>query len=461
MESPSQRQVLRNRWRCHRWGESVTVLGVLVLLALAAYGYCFPSFWAVVQDGKVIGYVAELEDVMKKAVDLAAESEAMRIGAQVSTVNPPSFVRTRLPHGETVVSPEDMAITLASSTEFVATGWVICVDGVDVVALPSEEAASLVLSDLRDQYKQSLSLPGSVTVEEVEFKENIEIKEKVVSTRLFSPREDAVRILARGTDKILTHIVQRGECLWTIAQANHMTVEDLRRANPQIKGDLIYAGDALSLVVPDPYVTLRSTELQTFTVDIPYLTEVTYDDSLWPWQEQVISEGKKGQKLVTQEVVRENGEEVARRTVAERTISNPVTRRVVRGSKQVPPMGSGEMVWPVKGRVTSYYGWRWGSFHSGIDIAASTGTPVLAADNGMVSFRGWNGGYGRLVLIDHGNGLVTAYAHLNDYAVNMGATVQKGQVIGYVGSSGNSTGPHLHFEVRVNGVAKNPLDYYK
>lgn len=432
----------------------------LGLALLVAYIYFFPPIWAVTLDGEVLGYVSEVEEV-RKAAALLAESEASRIGAQVIPENPPSFARRRPPQGTTLVTPETMAGVLSEKMEFLATGYVICVDGQDVVALPSEEDARLVLSRLREQYVQSISGKSQVTVEEVLIKENIEIKEKTVSTRIFRSRDDALRILVRGTDKIITHIVQRGECLWTIAEANHMTVEDLKKANPQVKGDLIRVGDSLNLVVPDPYVTFQSREKVVFTIDIPYATEVTYDESLWPWQERVIVEGKNGKKLVTQEVIRENGQEVSRRTVDERILSYPVTRKVVRGSKQVPPMGSGQMVWPVEGRVTSYFGWRWGSFHSGIDIAAPAGTPVLAADSGMVSYRGWNGGYGRLVLIDHGNGIVTAYAHLYDYAVSVGDRVEKGQVIGYVGSSGNSTGPHLHFEVRVNGVAKNPLDYYK
>jgi murein DD-endopeptidase MepM/ murein hydrolase activator NlpD len=99
--------------------------------------------------------------------------------------------------------------------------------------------------------------------------------------------------------------------------------------------------------------------------------------------------------------------------------------------------------------------------HEGLDIGASTGTEILAADSGMVSFAGWNGGYGYLVKIDHGGGKETRYGHMSKIACKVGQTVTKGDVIGYVGSTGVSTGPHLHFEVRINGVAKNPLDYYK
>src|SRR5690606_7644327 len=107
--------------------------------------------------------------------------------------------------------------------------------------------------------------------------------------------------------------------------------------------------------------------------------------------------------------------------------------------------GSGKLIWPARGRLTSRYGRRWGRLHKGIDIANSRGTPVYAADSGKVISTGYNGGYGNLVKIDHGGGMVTYYAHLSKIVVSSGSSVSKGQLIGYMGSTGRSTGPHLHF----------------
>ncbi|MBW7572739.1 murein hydrolase activator EnvC family protein [Caproiciproducens faecalis] len=133
-------------------------------------------------------------------------------------------------------------------------------------------------------------------------------------------------------------------------------------------------------------------------------------------------------------------------------------------------VSKGNFTWPVPGvtNITSGYGYRWGSLHKGIDISSAGvyGKPIVAADSGKVMMAGWGnygtgyGGYGYVVAIDHGGGYSTLYGHCSSVAVSKGQTVKKGQVIAYVGSSGDSTGAHLHFEIRVNGVAKNPMNWF-
>ena len=121
----------------------------------------------------------------------------------------------------------------------------------------------------------------------------------------------------------------------------------------------------------------------------------------------------------------------------------------VTGETDPPPCGK-------PGRVSSTYGWRWGAFHSGIDIAAGVGTPIAVAESGRVTYCGWNGGYGKMCKVDHGNGLETVYGHAHDLWVNEGQVVKRGQPLGSVGNTGRSTGPHLHFEIRKNGRTVDP-----
>jgi murein DD-endopeptidase MepM/ murein hydrolase activator NlpD len=120
---------------------------------------------------------------------------------------------------------------------------------------------------------------------------------------------------------------------------------------------------------------------------------------------------------------------------------------------------SGGLIWPVSGPVTSPFGWRWGRMHEGIDIGVSYGTAIHAAAAGTVIYCGWESGYGNLTVIDHGGNLATAYGHQSSIVVGCGQQVAQGDVIGYVGSTGHSTGPHLHFEVRVDGNPVDPLGY--
>ena len=116
-------------------------------------------------------------------------------------------------------------------------------------------------------------------------------------------------------------------------------------------------------------------------------------------------------------------------------------------------------VWPVHGVLTSGFGWRWGRMHEGVDIAVSNGTPVVAAKAGVVIVAGWMGGYGNLVVVDHGGGVATAYGHNTSVTVGVGQQVAQGQLIAYSGNTGHSTGPHVHFEVRINGGAVDPMGY--
>ena len=130
-----------------------------------------------------------------------------------------------------------------------------------------------------------------------------------------------------------------------------------------------------------------------------------------------------------------------------------------RNSMPPPPLLSAGLIWPVNGRVTSGFGVRWGRMHQGIDISASTGTPIRAAKAGVVITAGTMGGYGNVVIVSHGGGFSTLYAHQSRLGCEQGQEVAQGEIIGYVGSTGHSTGPHLHFETRVNGAAQNPMRY--
>jgi murein DD-endopeptidase MepM/ murein hydrolase activator NlpD len=144
--------------------------------------------------------------------------------------------------------------------------------------------------------------------------------------------------------------------------------------------------------------------------------------------------------------------------------SNAITARIQaaqanrQGGATATPSSAG-LIWPVNAAVTSPFGWRWGRMHQGIDLGAAEGTPIKAAASGTIIYCGWESGYGNLTVIDHGGNLATAYGHQSSIAVACGQQVAQGELIGYVGNTGHSTGPHLHFEVRINGEPVDPLGY--
>ena len=442
-----------------------TLVFALVALLLVTVGAIAtltkPKTVHVVSIGDLVLGTIEDPGIKDQALQLLLEEETARVRLDIS-VEPDVVVTEAKDDGSLpVLTGEQLTQAFRENLTYAATGYVINVDGQDVVSLACEEDARGAISDLRADYICKYIEARNASVDEVLINEAIDFEQKPVATESIRTREEAVAILARGTDKTLCYTVQRGDSLWAIAEANRLTVDNLRDANPEVQTDLLQIGQELSLIVPDPYVTLSSRETIVFTVNIPYSLSVDEDPEKWPWEETVIQAGQSGQKEVTQVIRREDGKEVSRNTLSEKILSYPVTKKIRRGSKLVPTMGSGEMAWPVQGTITSRFGPRWGSYHQGVDIGADSGTSVLAADSGMVASAGRNGGYGNLVKIDHGGGKQTWYAHLSEFNVQVGASVSKGDVIGYVGSTGVSYGPHLHFEVRMDGVAKDPLTFYE
>ena len=205
--------------------------------------------------------------------------------------------------------------------------------------------------------------------------------------------------------------------------------------------------------------------------EIPYETEITEDDSQPEGYEEITQEGQNGTKQTTLRLTFVNGDQTDAVVTDEKEISKPVKEKKIVGtakSSENGGSGSGEstgsFMWPVPHthNITSYMEWRWGRMHNGIDIAGGGdyGQPFVAADGGTVVWSGDDGGgYGNYVMIDHGNGYMTVYGHACELACSTGDYVNQGQVIGYIGSTGNSTGPHLHFEVRLDGEYQDPLNY--
>jgi len=231
----------------------------------------------------------------------------------------------------------------------------------------------------------------------------------------------------------------------------------------------IKAGQKINIVLVNPYLTVMSKGLLTSTETIPYEVETTTDTQLASGKTVVKEQGSDGSKIVTYSYQQKNGETTSQEVVEEKVSKEPVTQVVSEGPGQTAvtmavSRGSNKsksLAWPLRGPINSPYGARWGKLHNGLDIGGSTGNSYCAAAAGTVVSAGWGGGYGNMILIDHGNGVSTRYGHSSKLLVSVGDRVEQGETIGLVGSTGHSTGPHLHFEVMINGSTVNPANYLR
>jgi murein DD-endopeptidase MepM/ murein hydrolase activator NlpD len=169
--------------------------------------------------------------------------------------------------------------------------------------------------------------------------------------------------------------------------------------------------------------------------------------------------GMDGMKEVTTEVISINNNEVSEKVLKSETITPMQSKEIYVGTYKPTILEVAYMESPSRGSISSSFGARWGKVHKGIDIAANFGATINAALDGIVTYSGWQDGYGNVIKIDHGDNVETTYAHCSAITVKKGEVVKQGEKIGEVGSTGNSTGPHLHFEIRENGEPKNPEKY--
>ena len=207
----------------------------------------------------------------------------------------------------------------------------------------------------------------------------------------------------------------------------------------------------------EPQYMLTGTTMQSRKEISPYYArcQIVMDNTLYKDEIVVVTEGCAGQQETTTLLTYLNGRCI-KKDVIDTRVTVPAMARVVHvGTKERP-----DFIMPVSGYViTSRVGPRWGRNHNGIDLAIPVGTNVYSAAAGTVIQSGWNGGYGICVYIDHGNGIVARYGHLSEADVTVGQTVSQGDFIGLSGNTGNSTGPHLHFEMRLNEEVVDPLEY--
>ncbi|NGQ96104.1 M23 family metallopeptidase [Brevibacillus sp. SYP-B805] len=458
----------------HKKQSAVAVGAILVLTSASAYAeYYYESniipIYHVIVNGKEIGVVSS-PDVIHNWAAAKLEAEKAKNGLDFKFTDYITFQEERVYKGKydnaaAIAALSDIASIKVNAVKIVVNGEVIGY-------APDQKTAEGVMNRLKEKFS-GLPVTGKVQavaastaapvskasmLKQVRFKEDVKLESDTVPAAQVLTADKLSELLSKGTLKQVIHTVQEGDCITCIAQKYGITSQDIYANNPGItENTVLQLGQQINVTAIRPLVTVQVVEEASQEETIDYAVQTRNNAQLPQGDTKVVQEGREGKKLVRYQIIKENGQVVERKVLDQKVLVAPVSKIIERGTKVIPSRGTGRLSWPARGYISSGFGMRWGRLHAGIDIAGSGS--IRAADNGRVILAGWHGDYGNCVIIDHGNGLQTLYGHMRSISVHEGQVVAKGKVLGVMGSTGDSTGVHLHFEVRKGGRPMNPLRF--
>ncbi len=421
--------------------------------------------YTVTYHGKIIGHVqsrAVLADAVAYAEDKMQFFEMDTYPQVAYAVTDKSKLSDAQTVGESILACHSDALIPASG---------LFVDQNFYGAVTDRKDLDALIESLRTSQDKGTEVKPSAFAQKVKLVDGVYPPDTVTSAATIG------ETLKSGRVEPLYYTVKSGDSLIGIARANGLTLAKLREYNPAYKDtDILHIGDRLIVKQSSAILQVKTYRQATYTESIPFETKVYLEDNHYADEQHIAVKGVNGKREVTAEIEYTDGVETARTELKSTVLKKPVTQRLQVGSiKGNRPQGNGvatgNFAWPLPHfhTITSYFGPRWGTVHQGLDISGYNvyGASIVAADGGTVVAvnrtskwgTGMFAGYGYAVIIDHGNGLRTLYAHCSRILVNAGEKVSKGQTIARVGNTGMSTGPHLHFEVRRNNSRVNPLPY--
>lgn len=449
--------------------KSRKVVGGVVIAGLIIGGSLFyitnnPSAAYIVIDGQQIGLV-ESEVVGENLVRSILQESGQAVNQIAKTKRIIDYQRVRVDDRSLLkesISKDELRDKLDPYVE----GYAIQVAGTAVAVLPTSEDVDKVLTDFKNYYAQP---SDSKKVTSVEFQESVVTEKIETQPEQIQSLDQVLALLIKGNESLREYTVEANDSLWLIARKNNMLIEDVLNSNSNLTKDTaLKPGQKLKLASIAPYINVISKGEYSTTETIPFNVITKTDYYLASGQTQIKQQGNDGSKTVAYSYVQKNDKITEKKVLEEKKIKEPVDKVIVQGPASVSvasstlSRGAGQnsgFIWPLSGPITSPFGWRKSGFHGAIDIGAPSGTPIVAAASGKVISAGWNGSYGLSILIDNGNGIKTRYSDNSKLLVSAGQVVTKGEKIALVGSTGNSTGPHVDFEVIINGVRVDPLKY--
>ena len=434
----------------------VFVAASLVIAVFAVFEALYTEATTVTFNGVELATVASVEEA--EAACLSVErSLSDALGYEFTLEDNVVSYSTGLTYRSAVVDEQTLEEAISGNLQVVEHGYALYIDGEFIGATQTEGAFEQLLEQATAAYRNEHTVS-------IDFVEEVEIRECQLPVEEFTNLADAALLLNSTKAGEVTYTVEAGDC-WSVIAENHgMTNQELLDLNPGYDIDKLQIGDVLLISTAVPYLTVVVTQMEYYVADVPYSVDYVDDSTMWKGDTRIISKGVYGTADTVACVTYRGAEEIKREVVSEVILTEAINEVQARGIVERPSWApTGTFRWPTNGKITSYYGYRniFGSrsFHGGIDIANSRGTDIVAADGGQVIYAGWMSGYGYLIKIDHLNGYVTYYGHNSKMLVKVGDYVHKGEHIAEMGSTGRSTGPHLHFEVRYNGERQNPMNY--
>ncbi len=437
--------------RIFLFGVLSAVVIISVFMGAIDYTYSY--------HGRALGIVKEQSDVLQ-VLDLVSDGLTKEYGSTV-TIDPEKDITFTpiISAGKEIDKPDTVLQKLTYMGDLPTTAYAIMIDGVQAATVQSEDAGNWVIDTIIDRY-----ITGKrEDYELVELSEPVEIVEKTVKLSSIQNQRDALAVIDNGISKTYTYTARQGDTPEIAARELGITVEELLAQNPITKDTAqLQEGQELRFTETNKTISVKTVGLETFTEVIPYET-ITQESSKYYEGDEVVSvEGQDGKQVVTSRVTRVDGELVSKEDLETEVLTPAVNKVVIKGTAERPPtVGSGRFIRPVPYTIHDKFGIRWGRMPEGIDMwdPGCYGAPVYAADGGTVVVSGWYYACGLTVIIDHGNGFKTLYAHASSLAVSVGDKVYQGQHISNIGSTGRSYSPHLHFEIWWNGKPVDPMLY--
>lgn len=427
---------------------------VAVVIGWAAFKGTYTRAYVLEVDGVEMGVLERQEDWDTIVSDLEEQVSGI-LGEEYDyeadvTITP---VYTETAEGFTDTREIEAALFSGVEDDAYMTAWALSVDGQELGCAADKEELDQALAAAAQPYltenTESYEFVAPVSVYQVTVPANTKFDVSAIRAALTAPQVEDVY-----------YEVKQGDTFSAIARSYGMTLAELSVLNPEVDVNKLWVGDLLLVQQEVPFLSVITHATVQCEETIKSPVEYIETDELYIGDTKVKEQGEDGQALVTYEVAYLNGVEQERTELSSQVIKEATTTYIYTGTKVKPATASnGYFIWPVRGTITSPFGYRWGTTHLGVDIGVPYGTTVKAADGGEVTWAGWQGSYGKLVVITHDSGIQTAYAHNSTILVSVGQRVYQGQAIAYAGSTGNSTGPHCHFEVRINGRQVNPLGY--